>query len=275
MRWVPSLETESAKSTPLVRPLEGFPQLAPELIPHNQPGPADSLLAQFFADGTDLDAVVGMQLLSILSRNPSPWPRPAGAEWLLLLKLAHDLLRTVADAALLVHQARTGSGCHLRVWYRRHISHRRSLRWASAEVTHRGGRSTATVCTSWSWPAYQRDRGLGGGAALDAVQPGDGEPLAVLWLLSPLVGWLLNLRPRAEQKQLLPPERDLRLLRQVARRTWRYPDLSALIHLGFPPTLPGLPSGRLAMRTVHTTSVSGCSARLSAHHFGYTTWIRS
>ncbi len=47
-------------------------------------------------------------------------------------------------------------------------------------------------------------------------------PWLGLWLLSPLIGWLLNLRPRAKPDRVRLPARDLAYVRKVARRTWRY-----------------------------------------------------
>ena len=47
----------------------------------------------------------------------------------------HDLLRAVADAALLPHQAAVTLDAIARVWYRRMISRRGLLEW-TAQATH-------------------------------------------------------------------------------------------------------------------------------------------
>ncbi|MGA2532307.1 MAG: glucoamylase family protein [Candidatus Aminicenantales bacterium] len=189
-------------------------------------------------------------------------------------KLAHDLLRTVADAALLVHQAGLALDAILRVWYRRHISHRGLLRWASAQVTHRG----ATRRQPWFVPSLVLASLFSGivGWAVRRWMPSSlamASPWLVLWFLSPLVGWLLNLRPRAEQKQRLLPERDLRLLRQVARRTWRYfSDFVSADTSWLPPdNYQVSPQNRLAMRTSPTNIGLWMLSALSAHDFGYMT----
>jgi len=125
-------------------------------------------------------------------------------------KVAHDLLRTVADAALLVHQTWLALDAILRVWYRRLISRRGLLEWTSAQVTHRGAPRRQ--------PWFVASLGLASlfsgivGWAVQRWMPSSlamAGPWLVLWFLSPLIGRLLNLRPQAKQKQLLLPEKDL------------------------------------------------------------------
>jgi len=125
-------------------------------------------------------------------------------------KVAHDLLRTVADAALLVHQTWLALDAILRVWYRRLISRRGLLEWTSAQVTHRGAPRRQ--------PWFTASLGLASlfsgivGWAVQRWMPSSlamAGPWLVLWFLSPLIGRLLNLRPQAKQKQLLLPEKDL------------------------------------------------------------------
>ena len=99
------------------------------------------------------------------------------------------------------------------------------------------------------------------------------SPWLVLWFLSPLLGWLLNLRPQAKQKQLLLPEKDLRFLRQVARRTWRYfSDFVSDETSWLPPdNYQVSPRNQLAMRTSPTNIGLWMLSALAAHDFGYLT----
>jgi cyclic beta-1,2-glucan synthetase len=189
-------------------------------------------------------------------------------------KVAHDLLRTVADAALLVHQAGLALDAILRVWYRRLISHRGLLEWTSAQVTHRG----APRRQPWFGPSLGLASLFSGivGWAVRRWMPSSlamASPWLALWFLSPLIGWLLNLRPQAKQKQLLLPERDLRLLKQVARRTWRYfSDFVSDDTSWLPPdNYQVSPQNRLAMRTSPTNIGLWMLSVLSAHDFGYIT----
>lgn len=188
-------------------------------------------------------------------------------------KLLHDLLRATADAALLPHQAAVTLDAIARVFYRRLVSKRDLLEWA-AQATH--------------WSASRRQpvfiASLAMGSAFSAavawairgVTPASlpqALPWLVLWFLSPLLAWLLNLRP-AEQQWIQPlPEKDRRFLRQVARRTWRYfssfvgketcwlpPDNYQVAH-----------QNRLAMRTSPTNIGLWMTSVLGAHDSGYLT----
>ena len=98
-------------------------------------------------------------------------------------------------------------------------------------------------------------------------------PWLVLWFLSPLVGWLLNLRPQAQQQQGLLPEKDRQFLRQVARRTWRYfSDFVSDDTSWLPPdNYQVSPQNRLAMRTSPTNIGLWMLSALAAHDSGYLT----
>ena len=89
-------------------------------------------------------------------------------------KVAHDLLRAVADAALLPHQAGLALDAILRVWYRRLISHREIARvdfgpGDAIGATPRGNRSGSSL----SMGLGSLFSGIVGWAvlALEAVQP--------------------------------------------------------------------------------------------------------
>ena len=49
------------------------------------------------------------------------------------IKIAQDLLRVIVEAALLPYQAWQSLDAIARVWYRRRISHRKLLEWASPQ----------------------------------------------------------------------------------------------------------------------------------------------
>jgi cyclic beta-1,2-glucan synthetase len=189
-------------------------------------------------------------------------------------KVAHDLLRTVADAALLPHQAGLALDAILRVWYRRLISRRGLLEWTSAQVTH--------ASAPRRQPLFVASLGLASifsgivGWAVQRWMPSSlamASPWLVLWFLSPLIGWLLNLRPQAKQKQLLLPEKDLRFLRKVARRTWRYfSDFVSDATSWLPPdNYQVSPQKPLAVRTSPTNIGLWMLSALAAHDFGYMT----
>jgi cyclic beta-1,2-glucan synthetase len=188
-------------------------------------------------------------------------------------KLLHDLLRATADAALLPHQAAVALDAIARVCYRRMISKRNLLEWT-------------TQATDWSasrrQPLFVASLALGSifsGSlclAIWSVSPASlpqAAPWLGLWFLSPLLGWLLNLRP-VDQKQAQPlPEKDLRFLRQIARRTWRY--FSAFVSADTcwlpPDNYQVAHQDHLAMRTSPTNIGLWMTCAIGAHDSGYLT----
>jgi cyclic beta-1,2-glucan synthetase len=196
-----------------------------------------------------------------------------GLKYFDLSKVMHDLLRATADAALLPHQAAVTLDAIARVWYRRMISRRYLLEW-TAQATH--------WSASRRQPLFVATLALGSlfsvisGWALWRVMP-ESLPLAapwlVLWFFSPLLGWLMNLRPVAPLRDSQLAEKDRRFLRHVARRTWRYfsafvsddtswlpPDNYQVSHLN-----------SLAMRTSPTNIGLWLTSAMGAHDCGYLT----
>jgi cyclic beta-1,2-glucan synthetase len=188
--------------------------------------------------------------------------------------VGHDLARAIADASLLPHQAWLAVDAILRVAYRRLVSHRNLLEWTSAEVMQ------------WNSPSHVRIFvGLLGLAGVLSVAMAwavvrwrplsllAAGPWLALWLVSPLLGWLLTRRPEPKQQRLELAGRDLRFLRRVARRTWGYfsnfvgdktsylpPDNYQVSH-----------RNQLAMRTSPTNIGLWIVSALGAHDFGYLT----
>jgi len=219
--------------------------------------------------------VVTIQLLFQPLAQPFTWATTRqGLKSFSLSKVAHDLMLAVVDAALLPHQAGLAVDAILRVGYRRLISHRGLLEWTSAQVIR------------WSAPdrltMFMITMGLSSifsgivGWAVWRWMPANlamVSPWLVLWFLSPLLGWLLNLRPQTKPKQLLIPDKDLLFLRQVARRTWRYfSDFVSDDSAWLPPDNYQVShQNRLAMRTSPTNIGLWLLSALAAHDFGYLT----
>jgi len=219
--------------------------------------------------------VVAMQLLfQPLAQPLTMATTRQGLKSFSFSKVAHDLLRTVAEAALLPHQAGLALDAILRVWYRRLISRRGLLEWTSAQVT------------PWSAPRRQplfvASLGLASifsgivGWAVQRWMPSNlamASPWLVLWFLSPLIGWLLILRPHTKRPQSLLPEKDLQFLRKVARRTWRYfSDFVSNETSWLPPDNYQVSyQNQLAMRTSPTNIGLWMLSALAAHDSGYLT----
>ena len=218
--------------------------------------------------------VVGMQLLFHPLAQPFTMATTRkGLKYFDLSKVLHDLLRATADAALLPHQAAVTLDAIARVWYRRMISRRGLLEW-TAQATH--------WSASRRQPLFVASLALGSlfsvivGWAIWRVMPASlpqAAPWLVLWFLSPLLGWLLNLRPAEQQRAQPLPETDRRFLRQVARRTWRY--FSAFVNddtSWLPPdNYQVAHQNRLAMRTSPTNIGLWMTSALGAHDSGYLT----
>ncbi|HEX9949626.1 MAG TPA: glycosyl transferase, partial [Thermodesulfobacteriota bacterium] len=219
--------------------------------------------------------LVAMPLLFHPLVQPITWATTKrGLKSFSLAKVSHDLMRAIVEAALLPHQASLALDAIVRFWYRRLVSHRRLLEWTSTQQMH-------------SEAPKQRRRfvallGLVSifsglvGVAVRSSMPANllaVGPWLVLWFLSPLIGWVLTLRPQAKHQLPLLSKKDLYFLREVARRTWRYfsdfvgddtswlpPDNYQVSH-----------KNQLAMRTSPTNIGFWMLSALAAHDFGYLT----
>ena len=218
--------------------------------------------------------VVAQLLFQTLAQPFTSATTRQGLRRLSLSKLAHDLLRTLVEASLIPHQAWLAVNAVLRVWYRRAVSHRHLLEWTSAGVTR------------WSAltrrPVFLLSMGLV--SLLAAIAAGAvyrwapanlvlAGPWLALWFLSPLVGWLLNLGPRTRPQRGALPTKDVKYLRNVARRTWRFfSDFVSEETSWLPPdNYQVFHQDQLAMRTSPTNIGLWMLSALAARNFGYRT----
>ena len=235
------------------------------------------LLASWFISpraGALASLAIGMQLLFHPLAQPFTMATTRkGVKYFAPGKLCHDLLRAVADAALLPHQAAVALDAIARVAYRRLVSGRDLLEW-TAQATHASGSRrqrlfVASIALSSFFSAAA-------GWALWCYRPASlpqALPWLVLWFCSPGLGWLLNLHPYKAASQRALPEQDRRFLREVARRTWRYfsvfvgPDTAWLP----PDNYQRAHQNRLALRTSPTNIGLWMASALGAHDMGYLT----
>ncbi len=218
--------------------------------------------------------VVGMQLLFHPLAQPFTMATTRkGLKYFSLAKLWHDLLRAMADATLLPHQAAVSLDAIARVGYRRMISRRDLLEW-TAQATHwRSSRRQPLFVASLALGSlFSATAGVAIWRLMPASLP-QAAPWLILWSLSPLLGWLLNLRPVEEQRAQPLPETDRRFLREVARRTWHY--FSSFVNdrtSWLPPdNYQVAHQNRLAMRTSPTNIGLWLNSALGAHDSGYLT----
>ncbi|HUW40168.1 MAG TPA: glucoamylase family protein [Rectinemataceae bacterium] len=188
--------------------------------------------------------------------------------------VAHDLLRAVADASLLPHQALLASDAILRTLYRRFLSRRHLLQWTSAQVLGAAGPRKPPLLALTN--ALVSAASLAAALALALLKPSslaNAGPWLVAWFLSPLLSWLLNRPPRmSERRERLAPA-DARFLREVSRRTWRYFDdfVNAESSWLPPDNYQASPRDELALRTSPTNIGLWMLSALAARDFGYLT----
>ena len=185
--------------------------------------------------------------------------------------LAHDLLRTAVEAALLPHQAWLALNAILKVWYRRLVSHRRLLQWTppleKGSAVNRPRRFVVSMglvsllSAALGWLSYRW-------MPLNFVLA---SPWLVLWFFSPVAGWLLSLRPRRKERSSVLSANEQQSLRKIARRTWRYfSDFVGEETSWLPPdNYQDFHQNQLAMRTSPTNIGLWMLSVLAAREFGY------
>lgn len=134
-------------------------------------------------------------------------------------RMVHNISRSAVEAALLPHQAIISLDAICRSWYRCTISKRRLLEWTSAQMNSAGPR----IFTIYLFLVSPLSLLLG--MVVFLVQPGNfptALPFLLLWFLSPALVWMLSREQLDRDAESPLEETDLRFLRTVSRRTWRY-----------------------------------------------------
>ena len=100
--------------------------------------------------------------------------------------------------------------------------------------------------------------------------PAAAAPILLLWLVAPLVAYLLSQRAVAPQPRALTSDERTRW-RMIARKTWRYFDelVGEADHFLPPDNLQEEPGRMVARRTSPTDIAMGLLATLAAHDLGY------
>ncbi|MBC7945514.1 MAG: DUF3131 domain-containing protein, partial [Burkholderiales bacterium] len=161
----------------------------------------------------------------------------------------------------------------VRVWYRRLVSHRLLLQWDSAQTIERrshGRQHEFLLKMAWATTvaaaiALQINLSQAG------MQFGM-QAFALLWLAAPLI--VIGLSRRAWHRPAQPvAEADRRMLRLIARRTWRYFDdfVNARSNWLPPDNYQEFMLAEVAQRTSPTNIGFGLLANLAARDFGYIT----
>jgi cyclic beta-1,2-glucan synthetase len=228
-----------------------------------------------FEAGVIAAIAVSSGLLFNTLAQPFTWVTTwRGAQGISIPKVSHDLLRVVVEAVLLPYQAWLNLDAIVRALYRRAISRRGLLEWAPAKLVHDGAKHGV--------PRLLLSIGLASlfsvivGLAVAVMMPESSwlaAPWLVLWLFSPVAGWLLNRRPVQKEPRTLIAAGDMQFLRSVARRTWRFfSDFVNETTSWLPPDNYQVSyQNRLAMRTSPTNIGLWMVSALGAHTLGYVT----
>ena len=220
-------------------------------------------------------AAVGvLVVLPLLSRLVTWVTKLPGAGPLSWAELGHDGLRVVVETMLIPYQAGVALDAIVKVWYRRSVSGRHLLKWtstgqAAANAAQRSRKFMALLVLIALVAACL-------GAIIYLIRPGSLPPAApflVLWMLCPLAGWWLNRVPGLQAHGRDLPIRDVALLREVARQTWRYfTDFIGAETSWLPPDNFQVSSGSgLARRTSPTNIGLYLLSTEAARDFGYLT----
>jgi len=189
--------------------------------------------------------------------------------------LATDVLDALAQSALLVvflaHQAWLMLDAIGRTLYRLFVSHRHLLDWTTA------AQSTSMLRTDWVGFARQMAGSLfiaslatvfvcyaGGAARLVAV------PFILAWLFAPAIARWVSVAP-ADAGNLAIVEADVRSLRLIARRTWRFFEtfVTEADHMLPPDNFQEDPDPVVAHRTSPTNLGLLLLSTIAARDFGW------
>lgn len=152
--------------------------------------------------------------------------RPPSAPWVSHLRsvwddLITDTTQVALTIVLLLHQAYLMCDAVSRVIYRKLVSHRRLLEWKAASQDARARVANLALFIRFMWPPSFLAIVTAG--LLLAVRPGV-MPIAFLllavWFASPAIAEFAS-RPPSRQQSGLSAD-DIRMLRRLARLTWRF-----------------------------------------------------
>jgi len=186
-----------------------------------------------------------------------------------------NLLQLILALVFLPYDACASLDAIARTLFRQWISHRRLLEWETASDTQKRARTTLASFVRSLFVAPFLALLLAALLVLARPQPVTAAaPLLALWLLSPWIAWWISLPLIRYQAPLSGPQQ--RLLRVVARRTWRFFEtfLTAEDHDLPPDNYQEYPVAVLAHRTSPTNIGLGLLATLAAGDFGYISTAR-
>ncbi len=190
--------------------------------------------------------------------------------WSVLGDVKTNTLQLFIVIAVLGYQAYSNSDAVVRTLYRALISHRKLLEWKTAAQSEKD--------TSHDQASYLRLMGvaillstltftlvfwLRPSALFIAI------PFLLVWILSPLIAYRISLRPPNIQIPL--SSIDIKMVRMIARRTWRFFETFVGDDTNWlpPDNYQEDPQPKIAHRTSPTNIGLLLLSTVSAHDFGY------
>ncbi len=136
-------------------------------------------------------------------------------------QLVRGIVEALVQLAFLLHQALLMLDAIVRTMIRHLVTHRKLLEWESAAQAESGSASTLSLASIYliACPILATVLSLFAARAETATEL---LPIAVmiLWAISPLAAEFISSRTRSDQGR--EDRRDVRFLRDIALKTWRY-----------------------------------------------------
>jgi len=192
-----------------------------------------------------------------------------------LRTVAYDLLVAVSQiflsVTMLAHRAWLMADAVVRTLGRLYLTKRRLLEWVpAAQVGYGADLELLHFYRHLHWGVVLS---VLAGSLMVAFKPSAwpvAAPFVLLWVLSPAIAWRMSLPPRPAEAQILTSQ-ELRSLRLVARRTWRFFEkfVAAEGHALPPDNFQEIPEPAIAHRTSPTNIGLYLLTTTVAHDFGW------
>lgn len=182
--------------------------------------------------------------------------------------LVTNLLQQIWSIITLPYEAYVNADAITRTLWRIWISHRNLLQWDPFTMV--SAYKTIPVHFTKMWIAP------GIGILLFVILPGISmggllmaSPVLILWIVSPLLAWIVSLPQEKKQAQLT--FQQLSFLRKTSRKTWAYFEqfIGPEDHFLPPDNFQEYPASRIAHRTSPTNMGVTLLSTLAAYDFGY------
>ncbi len=182
-----------------------------------------------------------------------------------------DTQRGLLSLAVLPYQAWLMADAIVRALWRMLVTRKRLLEWETAADAEKRAGTTRTAFLAVMGPAAAIAVAiLLLGTRAEPARLAVALPLALVWAAGPFVAWWYS-RPLAGREPVLLGESDVRALRRVSRKTWRFFDTFVVDHGHSlaPDNFQEDPGGVVAWRTSPTNIGLQLLSYVTAYDLGY------